>query len=416
MKYWLSSLFILGIGSSSVLANPIQTPFIFPTARVLPKGVRNLSYKGAVIDANRKFDENGQNVSIAEPFFQPLSFEKIMEGETDPAKRGLIEDTMNALGANTNDSFGQTTGQINVKVNAHVPVFAWGVTKRITVAAVVPIVNSSLNVDSGVLQENQALHAQMIADIKSKGASSKVVEFIEKMNQPIPEKLKEYGYDPLTNENKTKLGDIRLISKYQAMSNSKNRLTFTGAVNLPTGQDQRVNKVVDVISGDGQTDLAVGADYDFLLNERFTLSVGTLYTVQLADQNAERIPERVDSKLSPDVDPETERNLGDILMVAAATSFNYQGFQAAAGYNLQVRQRDQYSGTLYEQGRYQWLGEETKQRMHSALAMIGYNTIHLFKQKKFPIPLGVSLTHVQVLGGENVVNDGLTALDMSIFF
>lgn len=397
-------------------ANPIQTPFVLPSARVLPKGVRNLSYKGAIIDASRKFNESGQNVTIAEPFYQPLSFGKIMEGEQDPAKRGLIEDTMNALGANPEDSFGQTTGQVNVKVNAHVPVLAWGLTKKITAALVVPVVKSSLNVDAGVIQQNAALHQKMIADIQSKGASAKVVEFIDKMNAPVTEKVEEYGYQPLQNENKTELGDIRLITKYQVLNNEINRVTLTGAVTVPTGQDQDVNKVVDVISGDGQTDLAVGADYDFLVNEKLTLTVGTLYTFQLADTNAERIPFRVDSKLTPDVDPNTERDLGDIWMVAAAATLAHKGFTAAAGYNFQVRQRDVYSGTQFEQQRYHWLGEETKQKMHAAMASLGYNTISLFKQKKFPIPLGFSLTHTQVFAGENVVNDGLTAFDMSIFF
>lgn len=414
MKNLLTGLAL--IATSATFANPIQTPFVLPSARVLPKGVRNLSYKGAIINANRKFDENGQNVTIAEPFFQPLSFGKIMEGETDPAKRGLIEDTMNALGANPEDSFGDTTGQVNVKVNAHVPVFAWGVTKRITVAAVVPVVKSSLNVDAGVMQRNAALHQKMIADIQSKGASAKVVEFVEKMNQPIPEKLEEYGYQPLQNENKTELGDIRLISKFNLVNNELNRLTLTGALTVPTGKDQDVNKVVDVISGDGQTDIAVGADYDFLLNDSLTFTVGTLYTVQLADNNPERIPERVDSKLSKDIDPNTRRDLGDIWMLAAATSFSYKGFMAAAGYNLQLRQRDHYEGSLYEQSRYDWLAEDTYQRMHAAMAKIGYDTIHLFRQKKFPVPLGVSLTHTQVIGGKNVVNDGLTALDLNLFF
>lgn len=415
MKRYLMLTLVLAM-SSSAFANPIQTPFVFPTARVLPKGVRNLSYKGAIINANRKFDENGQNVSIAEPFFRPLSFSEIMKGETDPAKRGLIEDTMNALGANPDDSFGDTTGQVNVKVNAHVPVLAWGLTRKITVAAVVPVVKSSLNVDSGVIQRNQALHQQMIADIKSKGASAKVVEFIDKMNQPVPEKLKEYGYQPLQNENKTELGDIRLLTKYQLTDNGINRITLTGGLTIPTGHDQDVNKVVDVISGDGQTDIAIGADYDYMLSDTITLSMGTLYTFQLSDQNAERIPERVDSKLSKDIDPNTERNLGDIWMLAAAGTFSYKGFVAGAGYNFQIRQRDEYEGALYSRERYNWLGEETFQRMHAAMAKVGYNTIHLFRQKKFPVPLAFTLSHTQVLGGVNVVNDGLTALDMSIFF
>lgn len=103
-------------------------------------------------------------------------------------------------------------------------------------------------------------------------------------------------------------------------------------------------------------------------------------------------------------------------MLAAAGTFSYKGFVAGAGYNFQIRQRDEYEGALYSRERYNWLGEETFQRMHAAMAKVGYNTIHLFRQKKFPVPLAFTLSHTQVLGGVNVVNDGLTALDMSIFF
>lgn len=56
------------------------------------------------------------------------------------------------------------------------------------------------------------------------------------------------------------------------------------------------------------------------------------------------------------------------------------------------------------------------QRMHAGLAQIGYSTINLYRQKKFPIPLTFKLTHTQVLGGVNVANDDLTAIDMSVFF
>ena len=70
-------------------------------------------------------------------------------------------------------------------------------------------------------------------------------------------------------------------------------LSATGQfdVTAPTGKDQDVNKIVDVASGDDQTDLGVGLFVDYFVTPEFTLS-GTLgYTSQLADKNPERIPE-----------------------------------------------------------------------------------------------------------------------------
>ena len=54
--------------------------------------------------------------------------------------------------------------------------------------------------------------------------------------------------------------------------------------------------------------------------------------------------------------------------------------------------------------------------MHSVLAKVGYDTITLFKEKKFPIPLSVSLVQTFVPKGKNVVANNMTTFDFSMFF
>ena len=411
----LSSCFFLG-NLASVKGGDLKAPYAMPSAKVLPKGVRNISYKGIMTSASEKYNNARQESILADPFFTDISFQNVIDGKKDPSERGSLTQIMYTMGASREDSFGTTTGQVNIEANAHAPVFALGINNQLTLALAIPFIQASVNVDAGVIQQNPSLHDSFVRTLNQKGVSEKVIEFKEKMVTPIQSKLKDYGYESLQNENVVKLGDLKVISKYQVLNLPVHRLTLTGDLTLPTGEDQKINKVVDVPSGDDQTDIGLGASYDYLLNKKITLSLATHYTLQLPDTNPERIPEKSTSKLSPHIDYSTRRDLGDMLLTQLASSYSSHGFSLHVGYAYQYKQADQYEGNQYQVQRYSWLGNETQQEMHTAQMALGYNTLELFRKKRFPVPLSVALNHTQILAGKNVVKDPLTSLDLSLFF
>ena len=108
------------------------------------------------------------------------------------------------------------TGNVNVVATARIPVFAIGLTKKLTVALAAPIIKSDMKVALGVVQN---IHQEMIAALNASGASSKVTEFTNKLSAPVAEKLSEYGYEKLQNTQKDELGDIRLVAKYNFVNN-----------------------------------------------------------------------------------------------------------------------------------------------------------------------------------------------------
>ena len=160
-------------------------------------------------------------------------------------------------------------------------------------------------------------------------------------------------------------------------------VTSTTDITLPTGRDQDINKIVDVTSGDDQTDLGVGIAADYKVGDYVTLSSSVAHTVQLADTNAERIPEVSYSKASPDIDSETNRDLGNISQVQLAGVLNYKGVNLGAGYSFQHKEQDTYSGTKFSRERYSWLEQDTKQVMHSLYPTAGFDTFYYFKKKSF---------------------------------
>ena len=66
---------------SSAFAGDLKAPFAFPTSRVLPKGVRNLSTKGLLATATEKFDGNGNVVSLGNPLNSTITFQKVMDSK-----------------------------------------------------------------------------------------------------------------------------------------------------------------------------------------------------------------------------------------------------------------------------------------------------------------------------------------------
>ena len=414
----MKKIIMLGmcLGLGAAYAGDLKAPFSLPSAKVLPKGVRNLSYKNVMASAENKYGANGENISVANPLNKNITFADVIKGKTDPVDQGALKQVMLNMGASETDSFGQSTGQVNVEATAHVPVFAWGFTSKLTGAIAVPIIKSSMNVSTGVIQQNQALHDQMAQQLAAKGVDYKAAEFVNKMAAPVPSKADEYGYKPVQNENKTQLGDIKLVAKYLALEADLNRIVVSTDVTLPTGHDKDVDKLVDVPSGDNQTDLGFGVSYDRVLNDYWTVSTEGTYTFQLPGRTPARIPMYSDSKATPYVDNNTQRDLGDIASVSAAGKWRLEGVNLAAGYSYQYKGPDRFSGNAYASERYGYLEQETEQQMHSVVVSGGYDTLSLFHAKKFPVPLSLMLSHTRVIKGMNVVNDPITALDFSMFF
>lgn len=369
-----------------------------------------------MINANTKFNNSGQRVTVGDPFNKRITFQDILDGKDSYVDKAGIKQMMHSIGASEQDMIARTTGQVNIVADAHIPVFAYGLGKRLTVAIAIPVVHSSTNIDVGNVQANQNFINGFRKALKDKGADDKVVEFNKKMIDPISEKVKEDNYLQMNNENKTLLGDIKLVSKYNFFENETNRLTLSLDISLPTGKQADVNKVVDISGGDGQTDVGFGLAHDLQVLNILTLSYAAAYTFQFADHTAKRIPTKSTSSLSPDIDDNTWRDLGDNFLIHLATKFHYQGFHFDTAYSFQYKERDVYAGNKYEKERYEWSSKDTRQNMHTIQVSLGYDTITLYKKKQFAAPLSVTLNHTRVVAGKNVVNDPLTSLDFSMFF
>lgn len=182
----LKSITVFMLCAYAFANNNILTPPIgLTTAKVLPKGVRNISIKGVIAENLNKYGSMGNETTIADPLFQDLTFQNLLDGNDSAKERGEILAAMNQAGASLDDSLGNTTGQINVNANVTIPVVAFGITEKLTGAIAIPIFRTSLNVDTSVVQTNQELINNLLANLEKSGASVKREDLIDKINRPV---------------------------------------------------------------------------------------------------------------------------------------------------------------------------------------------------------------------------------------
>ena len=396
----------------------LSAPMSFDGTTVLPKGIRNLRYTGVMIQGEEKFNENGQEVTIASPFFKDVTFKDLINGKKEAERQGLTEGYLKAHGFKKDEIVGSTNGDISVRAAAHVAIIGYGLTEKITLAGALPVVKYKVNVATGFNSTKRL--RDFAGTLKKDGRMYELTELGEKMANPIATKLEKYNYRPLKNEEGTKIGDAKLIAKYQAFKNDKNTLAFQGILTLPTGVEEDINKALDIPTGDGQTDLGLGIIHDFKASDKFTLTSALEYTYQTGDEVAARVPEVDNSKISEDIDNNVQRKLGNI--VRGQFNFKYKAFKGitlGSGYTYQFKQGDTFSGSKFSSERYGWMGrfgQAPEQSMHSLLLQADFSTIPLFKEKKFPVPLKLTLNHALVVKGSNVSKDPRSSLDFSLFF
>ncbi|OFZ37753.1 MAG: hypothetical protein A2504_08390 [Bdellovibrionales bacterium RIFOXYD12_FULL_39_22] len=410
-----SLLLLLMFIISLAVAGDLKAPFSFSSASILPKGVRNFNYKGVFISGTDKFDDGGTIVPLGSAFSKNITYQTLIDSKKLASDKAAIEQTMDDLLANEQTVLAQTLGEVNVVATAYVPVLAWGLSSKFTLALAVPIVETDFSVSTGSITNDD--YYAFKAAIHRKGALKSESDLQDKIERsPIESKMVDYGYKSLAAEHETSLGDFKLIGKYLAKKTKKSALLLRPEITLPTGKVKDPDKLIDVSSGDGQLDLGLGLAYELQIGSYFFITSSLGYTAQLPDNVSMRIPEVADSSLSPDKDTRTYRNLGDMYMAELSAKMVRAGITLQAGYALQYKEHDHFDGEKFAAYRYNWAEQNTRQNMQTAQFSVGYDTIALFKSKKFIAPLAASLNHTIVVDGKNVTKDPLTSFDLSLFF
>ncbi len=407
-------------------AGNLTAPIDIPGTNVLPKGKRNVRVKGFALEANDKFGNTGNTQGLGQSLNTTVTWSKLVEGQSTnilkAESKGFILSYLGAAGLEQEqlleESVGFTTGNINLSVNATIPVLAYGLTDRWTTAIAVPVIKTKVSHDMGFVANENIKKFQAYLNSTGVNGQHTAEDLVYKLADPISYKAETYGYNPAPRyQENTKMGDIKIVNKHLVKKHSRANTLVQWDITTPTGTKTNPNELIDLPSGDGQWDLGVGVVQDYSLNKNSAVVTSFGYTRQFKDTKAMRVPEVIDSALTPDVDTNVEFDLGDIFSSQQALHFKYwSGFETYFAYGLQYKQADQFSGSLYAPERYSWLENNSVQNMQSAQIGIGYSTVERFRAGQFKAPLGATINYTHIISGKNVVKDPLTSFDFYLFF
>lgn len=396
----------------------LGVPPTFDSARVLPAGIRKMSYNYIMGAANSKFNSAGAVVGMGNKMHSNISFQQLIESQETELDKGVLEGFLSALGKNPSTSAGRSTGEVNVELDVQLPILALGVTPYWTSAIVVPVVTAKTHVDTGFVASSD--FQDLSNALSASGQSLKAQDTKQKTDDVISNKNDQYDYKPLAEsvgQSQTSLGDIRWVNRVQLSKQTNYTISLLNELVLPTGRRRDINRLVDVPTGDGQFDLGVGVVGEYNMGSRFTFWSRLNYTWQAPDEVAARVPETASSSLSNSLDGQISRDLGDSFYTSIGSSFRaYQDIKLVAQYAFQYKQRDRHSGEKYQSSRYDLLGQDTDQQLHSVQLGLNYSTIALFRAKRFPVPLDFNLTSGIPLRGKNVIKDASVVAEASVFF
>ncbi len=383
------------------LAKDLINTSVIDASDVLPKSVFIFGDIHSRFSFNDYYDENSNKVALGSLFQDNLSFNDILEDE-DPAFRDITEGALRAYGINDfSDLAGSHGASFSIKTKVDNFFLGYGLTKKLSIFGLLPRVNITTNFSNKFTSSSKLQN--LLTKLKSDGNYSQA-EKIEKItNNPILYKLEEYNYNPQYIGQKSNWGDLRIFSRYNAYKSNLLNTTLGLLVAFPTGSTDHLDDFMKLYIGDNQYDLGLEALQEVILTKQFKSLLSFQYINQLPFTSNYRIPINSNNPLSPDIDNFTRINFGDQIKTAFQSTYEFNKlFSFAAGYQFQMKSTDRYSGSKYESRRYNYLEENTNQRMHSYFMGFTINTIQAFLKKKFILPINLTTTYTHQFAGKNV--------------
>jgi hypothetical protein len=344
-----------------------------------------------------------------------VSWNDVISSQATETDKNFVRGLLMDAHIDQDGSPGSTTGVVKAQVNAFVPVLAWGLTDRFTLALAMPIMNIDMKSDLGFAKSGDG---QKFVDQASAADPIKGNDAKDKLNQAIPRKLQALGYEPIENQHFTAIGDAKLVGKAQVYTDEKQSVAIKPEVTFPTGKRPNANRAVDLPTGDGQWDLGVGVAYERELLPSFKAVVSSGYTAQMPDQLERRIPKSATDSLSGDKEL-VSRDLGDQIIGMGGVNYTFQkvGINLGTAYSYQTLLKTAYSGTLFESERYRFLENEAPSQMLQSLVFsTGFSTVEFYKQKKFFYPFQVNMAYSVPIAGRNVTKQNVLASELVLFF
>lgn len=407
--------FFLVLLSSAAQAAGLFAPFTMDSTETLPKGIRNLSvlsFTTQITDAKNGWSNDKP---VGDGLNETVHWSDLVTSQKAGYQRNSLQGYVQSKGHKMDESVGNTVGAVDIRVTAVVPVIAYGITDNFTLAVIVPILYSNLNVSTGWSANDN--FNQAIAKFAGDGKNYRILQNRKQLENVVSTDIGSKGYAPLQNESRTGMGDMTFAAKYRIIKMDNYAVAIVPKLVLPTGETADVNKLIDVAPGAGVWDLGVSVVQSYQFNGRLSLVQSVGYQTQFTTYLAKRIPFDAIVTTSPDVDDSTKIQLGDMYGGQVGPKYKITELLTVGGaMALQYKAPDVYSGSRFESSRYDLMSMNTEQVMFSGQLGVNFSTVPLYMKHAFEIPIEATLGYANVFSGRNVNTTELYSAALSMFF
>ena len=388
----------------------------FESTKVLPKGIRNLNLRTLYTTTSTKTNKDGDIEPLAEPLWKPLKFRNILSSE-EGLKKKQLQALLLQQGWSEDDSVGDFYAELDAQINVWAPIFAYGISDKLTLATALPIYNASTDIKAGFRTNEGADRFISALTDPTMSNTKSAVEAAEKFQNAIGRlnnKLVDNGYDELEKWNGTGVGDLTILAKYLAYDGDIFKAALTGGFTAPTGKKESPDILTDLPFGDGQWDLISQVTLDQFLTPNLVMNQFVKYTYQAADKKTTRLKtgeETIEVELK-----ELDYKLGD--KVDAGISIQYEqpitGIQTGLGLVAYKKYGDRYSTD--DLAAKDELQRATDHEAFYWQAKLGYSALGAFKRGEFAVPLMASIEYRKQKIGQNLPRTDFTQVDIRLFF
>ena len=212
------------------------------------------------------------------------------------------------------------------------------------------------------------------------------------------------------------LGDIQVGMRYQYYKTDPWKLAFTGSIQIPTGEEDDPDNLIDLDFGTGAYALIFRLNNDYTVNDRLTLNGTLFYDLYLPDEPTLRVYNDPDLPVVPSANTEkVDRDYGDDFGLELGGDYSLSDtFSLGLLYRYGTSPEDSFSGSGVLN--YGALEEETKEEVQTMILSLNYSTIQKYMDKKASVPMEVGLAYRNRFGGVNVYKSEYVALGLNLYF
>lgn len=383
---------------------------------VLPRGIRSPSFRFGVIGSlDQKYSSDGNLMYLED--LNAVEFDAKALVKVQPRVQQLV-DLLNQFGRQelgNKLSMGVLRPHIEPEVRYFAPLFAYGLTNKVTVALGLPIVTYKNHI--GLTQYGSNINEiyNQVANLSST-LDDAFRQLTRSLVSSVNDELSSKGYKPLVDRNETFIGDLQIASIYRFYDSLDWSVGLKTFLSLPTGPKDDPDDLADV-GAFGETSIEPQIISVYHATKSWDLAAKASYRWTAPDRLVQRVPVNAEDSL-PGLDRKENvyRDTGDVVSLGSSTTVKFdRRFSSAVGYEFEHRIEDSYSGNNRGWD-YSLLSRGSEMERHRVRFALDYSTVEAYAAKESAIPFVISYEFSDIVKGYNTERRTINELWMMMFF